>query len=193
MNAIANEINDDLATAEQEVAAADVMLTESSIMELKDFCKTIEVKIDGSYREAATKYARMDVRRTANAMTVMEGNIASYKARIRQLLADLRKARSTSAPLLVRMDPLLVFLRPSTAVPINLIWSVSNHLRSRARSRTSLSSDLCGENCCLVTPRMCKSNMSNRAFLLLIRDVSQVSELWQKFGNAWRRFLGIRN
>ena len=98
MNAIGNEINDDLATAEQEVAAADVILMESSIVELKDFCKWIEAKIDGSYREAATKYARMDVRRTANAMTVMEGNISSYKTRLRQLLADLRKARTNSTP-----------------------------------------------------------------------------------------------
>ena len=97
MNSIGNAIHEDLLVAEQEVSAdGGGALTENAIDDLRTFCSTIDTKIEVNYRDAGNKAARMDLIQSTNASRVMEDNIRSYQGRVRQILADLRRARSST-------------------------------------------------------------------------------------------------
>ena len=98
MNSISSEILEELSIAEQEVASAGDLLSDSTVLDLRQFCDTIEHKIDIKYREAASKLARMDLSRRTNIMQSMENNIRTYKSRLRKILADLRRVRSSITP-----------------------------------------------------------------------------------------------
>ena len=98
MNAVGAEINSDLEAAEQEVLAAAGFFTDSGATDLLEICRSIEEKVDGRYRDAASKLARMDLGRSTNVMKIMEDNIAGYKGKLRQILSDVRRARSVGAP-----------------------------------------------------------------------------------------------
>ena len=98
MNSIGNEINEELTIAEQEVTDASRFITEGGISDLRQLCNAIEVKIDGKYRETASMLARMDLVRRTGILQVMEDNIAAYKTRLRQVLTDLRRVRSSATP-----------------------------------------------------------------------------------------------
>jgi len=103
MNSISRSIHEDLPTAEQEVSTD--FLTEGGISALKEFCHVIKDDIETKYRDAAEKAARADVARTTNTARVMEENIFQYKARLRQILADLRRARSGTPGSNARSSP----------------------------------------------------------------------------------------
>ena len=97
MNSIGNAMHEDLLVAEQEVSAdGGGALTENAIDDLRTFCSTIDTKIEVNYRDAGNKAARMDLIQSTNASRVMEDNIRSYQGRVRQILADLRRARSST-------------------------------------------------------------------------------------------------
>ena len=96
MNAIGNSIHDDLLMVEQEVAATGACLTEGHIIDLKEMCRSIEEKVDGKYRDAAGKVARMNLGNITNATRVLEDNVKDYHGRIRQAMADLRRVRSST-------------------------------------------------------------------------------------------------
>ena len=96
MNSIGNAIHEDLIAAEQEVSTAGTFLSEGYVSDLKDLCAAIERKIDVQYRDAGGKVARMDLGRTTNAIKILEDNVRSYHDRLRQVRADLRRARSAT-------------------------------------------------------------------------------------------------
>ena len=98
MNSVGNCIHDDLSVVEQEANAAGVILSESTISDLKELCGTIKNDIEVKYREAAEKAARMDLGRAYNTAAVMDDNIRQYQSRLRQVMADLRRARSLVTP-----------------------------------------------------------------------------------------------
>ena len=54
MNSIGGEINEELTIAEQEVADATCGITEGGIADMRQFCATIEDKIDVKHRETAS-------------------------------------------------------------------------------------------------------------------------------------------
>ena len=105
MNSIGQAIHEDLAIAEQEVSAVGAVLTENNVNSLNEFCRTIRSDIETKYRDASEKAARMDLGRTSNIPKVMEDNIGDYQARLRQILADLRRAGSSTPSSIHRVSP----------------------------------------------------------------------------------------
>ena len=101
MNSIGNSINEDLNVAEQEVASLGADTNENMIADIKELCKTVEEKIDKRYRDAAEKAARMDLGKMTNTVRDTEANIIAFQGRIRQILADIRRVRSTGTPTIV--------------------------------------------------------------------------------------------
>ena len=98
MNSIGNAINEDLIMLEQEVTGEEVSLSDANILDLKETCQAIEKKIEEKYKEAGVLAARMDIGNSRNTLKVLDDNVHVYLGRLRQVRAEMRRARSTGTP-----------------------------------------------------------------------------------------------
>ena len=94
MKSISKAIEKDLCAIELEIATTEPQ-GEAYIRELKDYCSDIERRVKVDYKEACKILARLDLNIAMQVMDSMNNSSESYLDRIRLILVNLRKARSS--------------------------------------------------------------------------------------------------
>ena len=98
VNNLGNSINCDIAEIEQEVDAAQGVMNEKHVDDIKELCVRLEERIMGEFARAGEKLARLDLGRRTNVLDSMDQTTTAQLRRIRTILAALRRARSTTPP-----------------------------------------------------------------------------------------------
>ena len=94
MNNIAKSIDLDILTVDQEIQSLDGVITDSHAGDLREYCARIEEKTSGDYVRAGEKLARLDLDRRTNVLDTLDGIVEAKLAKVRDILARLRRLRS---------------------------------------------------------------------------------------------------
>ena len=98
MNTISAAIENDILSAEQEVAAETLNLNDAYLNELRDYCSEIERRVKGEFRDAGEKVARLDTTNSSNCTNALQGNSQNFLDRVRDIQREIRRARSSPSP-----------------------------------------------------------------------------------------------
>ena len=97
VNSLAKAIDTDIFTIEQEVENIGVGVSESQGADLKEYCATVEERVKGEFARAGEKLARLDLNKQTNILDTLDDTTETQLARVRVILAKIRRARSTSS------------------------------------------------------------------------------------------------
>ena len=103
MCALSDEVEADLTSAETESTEEDLL--PGHAVQLKEYCDSIELKIDTKLRDAVEKVKRLDVDNATNAGTIFSQKIPTFKFRIRNMLSILRRASSCGNSVTPNVSP----------------------------------------------------------------------------------------
>ena len=98
MEFVGRTIENDLKTVEEEFWSMGPSVTENSIADLKDYCKDIDTKINGDFRQAAERFVRLDTEKRTGAAKTMTEKLNGFMDRLRVVQTGIRKARVCVTP-----------------------------------------------------------------------------------------------
>ena len=82
---------------EAEVNSMGEVVDENQVADLREFCASVEDRIKGELTRAGEKLARLDLTRQTNILEFLDEAIDIRLAKLRGVLASVRRARSASA------------------------------------------------------------------------------------------------
>ena len=115
VNSLARAVDEDIVTMEAEVNSMGEVVEENQIADLRHFCASVEDRIKGEMTRAGEKLARLDLNRQTNILEFLDEAVDIRLAKLRGILASVRRARSASA----RSNQSSVSSVPSSAVNQN--------------------------------------------------------------------------
>ena len=94
MTSLVEEIEADIACAKSEIEVEEEPLHSVQAAQLKEYCSTIQSKIDTNLKEAVEKVKRLGHKRNTCVDQVFKEKIPAFRTSLRDILAGLRRAAS---------------------------------------------------------------------------------------------------